>query len=576
VTNQQVAAFMRRIADTLEIKGEIVYKVRAYRRAADNIDVLERDIDEIWGRGELRQVPGVGAALEKKLDEWLQTGRLEYYEKLRREVPDSVVALLDIPDVGPKTARLLWKELGVTDIGDVERAAHQGKLRELPGLGERSEQRILQGIESLKRRSDRIPLRVAWPIGQELVLVLRHMLGIETVELVGSLRRMEDMVGDIDVLVTCDEPARATSALIALPAVAEVVSHTPMECKVTLDDGLPVHLLAYLPERYGSLLQYCTGSKAHNMALRELAQQKGLSGFKRGEEEILCRTEEQVYAALGLPWIPPELREDRGEVQAAQAGALPRLLEPGDIRGDLHCHTTWSDGTGTLAEMAEAAIARGDEYLVISDHTHSLGVARGLNVHELRAQGVEIKRLNAQFSGFRLLHGTEVEVHADGTLDYPDDVLEELDIVIASVHSAQRQNKDAITARTVRALRNPHVDILAHPSGRVPGYREASNVDLDTVLQVAAETGTILEVNAHRLDLDDVHARQAVSLGVPLSIVSDAHNVAALDTIAYAVATARRGWVEPQHVVNTLSLAAFLDLLARKKTARADDTGLLP
>ena len=579
MTNQQVAAFMRRIADTLEIKGEIVYKARAYRRAADNVEALERDISEIWWQGELRQVPGIGAALEKKLDEWLRTGRLEYYEKLRQEVPDGVVALLDIPDVGAKTARLLWKELGVTDIEDVERAARQGRLRELPGLGERSEQRLLQGIESLKRRSDRIPLRVAWPIAQELVLVLRHKLGIETVELVGSLRRMEDMVGDIDVLATCDDPARATSALIALPMVAKVVSHSPMECKVTLDDGLPVHLLAYLPERYGSLLQYCTGSKAHNVALRELAQQKGLilseNGFKRGEEEILCRSEEQVYATLDLPWIPPELREDRGEVQAAQAGALPRLLEPGDIRGDLHSHTTWSDGTATLAKMAEAAIARGYEYLVISDHTHGLGVANGLNVHELRAQGAEIKRLNAEFSGFRLLHGAEVEVRADGALDYPDDVLEELDIVVASAHTAQRQNKDAMTARAVRAMRNPHVDILAHPSGRVPGHREASNVDLDTVLQVAAETGTILEVNAHRLDLDDVHARRAISLGVPLSIVSDAHHVAALDTIVYAVATARRGWVEPQHVVNTLSLAAFLDLLARKKAARADHRDLL-
>ena len=579
MTNQQVAAFMRRIADTLDIKGEIVYKVRAYRRAADNIEAMKRNIGEIWWQGELRQVPGVGEALEKKLDEWLRTGRLEYYEKLRKEVPDGVVALLDIPDVGPKTVRLLWRELGVADIEDVERAARQGKLRELSGLGKHSERRILQGIEWLKRSGDRIPLTVAWPIAQELVLILRRKLGIETVELVGSLRRMEDMVGDIDMMATCDDPARATSALVALPMIAEVVTHSPMECKVRLDDGLLVHLLAYRPERYGSLLQYCTGSKAHNVALRELAQQKGLSlsenGFKRGEEQILCRTEEQVYATLGLPWIPPELREDRGEVQAAEAGALPGLLELGHIRGDLHSHTTWSDGTGTLAEMAEAAMARGYEYLVISDHTHSLGVARGLNVPELRAQNAEITRLNAEFSGFRLLHGAEVEVRADGALDYPDDVLEELDIVIASVHSGQRQDKDVITARAVRAMRNPHVDILAHPSGRVPGHRDASKTDLDAVLQVAAETGTILEVNAHRLDLDDVHARQALSLGVPLSIVSDAHHVAALDTIVYAVATARRGWVEPQNVVNTLSLAALLDLLARKKTTRADHRDLL-
>jgi len=578
VTNAQVAALLRRIADMLEIKGEIVYKVRAYRRAADSIERSERDIGEVWWQGQLRQIRGVGAALEKKLDELLRTGHLKYYKQLSKEVPDSVVDMLEIPDVGPKTVRLVWKELGATGVDDLERAAREGRLRELPGLGERSEERILKGIESLRRRSDRVPLRVAWPIAQELVLVLRHKLGIETVELVGSLRRMEDMVGDIDVLVTCDDPARATSALIALPAVAEVISNSPTECKVKLDGGLPVHLLAYLPERYGSLLQYCTGNKAHNVALRELALRQGLSlseyGFTRGEEEILCPTEESVYGTLGLPWIPPELREDRGEVQAAQEGALPRLLEQGDLRGDLHCHTTWSDGTGTLAEMAEAAMALGYEYLVISDHTYGLGVANGLDVDRLRQQRAEIERLNHGFSGFRLLHGAEIEVRADGTLDYPDEVLQEMDVAIASVHTAQRQNREAITARAVRAMRNPHVDILAHPSGRIPGHREASNVDLDTVLEVAAETGTILEVNAHRLDLDDVHARRAAQLGVLLSIVSDAHHVAALGTIMYAVGTARRGWVEPRHAVNTLALEAFLDLLARKKETRARHGGL--
>jgi DNA polymerase (family 10) len=570
VTNHDVASLLRRIADTLEIKGEVVYKSLAYRKAADSIDALGADINELWCQAKLREIPGVGEALEKKLGELLATGRLGYYDELQAQVPPGVVELLTIPEVGPRTARLLWEKLGAQSIADVESAARSGRLRSLPGLGERSEQRILEGIESLHKRSRRIPLGVAWPVAQELVQALRGRLKVKTIEAVGSLRRMKDTIGDIDLLAAHEEPGSATEAFVRLPQVAEVLSHGPTRASVLLHNGLQVDLRALPPERYGSLLQYFTGSQAHNVALRGLAQTQGLSlseyGFRRGDREILCSTEKEVYATLGLPWIPPELREDRGELQAAQDGRLPRLVKRGDLRGDLHVHTDWSDGTATMAEMAAAAQKLGYEYLLISDHTQSLGIAGGLDRTRLREQRAEIAKLNRRFTGFRLLQGIEVEIRADGSLDFADDVLNEVEIVIGSVHMAQRQDQETITGRVLRAMRNPHVDIIGHPSGRLLGEREASRVDLGRVVQEAAATGTILEVNSapNRLDLDDVHIRQAIQLGVLISINSDAHSSDYLHVVEYGVATARRGWAEARNVVNTWRLKPLLELLRRQ------------
>lgn len=571
MTNREVADLLRLIADMLEIKGEIVYKSLAYRKAADNIEALGIDVNEVWRQGNLRDIPGVGKALAEKLDELLSTGRLGYFEELQEQIPVGVVSLLGIPDVGPKTAKLLWESLGAQSMADVERAGRQGRLRELPGLGERSEQRILEGIESLYRRTTRIPLGTAWPVAQELALALRHELRIETVEPVGSLRRMKDTVGDIDLLAAHTDPQQVTSAFVQLPQVAETVMHGPTRATVILHNGLQVDVRALEAERYGSLLQYFTGSKEHNVALRTLAQKKGLSlseyGFKRGEQEVLCATEAEVYEALDLPWIPPELREDRGEIQAAQKHELPDLVERSDLRGDLHAHTNWSDAVATIEEMAEAAQALGYEYLVISDHTHGLGVAGGLDVDRLREQRAKVAGLNERLSGFQLLHGAEVEIRGDGALDFPDQVLQELDVVVASVHSGLRQDKDTITARVVKAMRNPHVDIIGHPSGRLLGQREATDVDLDRVLEVAAETGTMLEVNAspNRLDLDDAHIRRAIGLGVLLCINSDAHSTDGLDVMEFGVATARRGWAEAKHIVNTWPLDTLVKRLAHKE-----------
>ncbi|MFQ6015113.1 MAG: DNA polymerase/3'-5' exonuclease PolX [Anaerolineae bacterium] len=569
-TNKQVSDILDEIANMLEIKGEIRYKFLAYRRAAENVRSLGRPVVDVWRDEDLRDIPGIGEGIAKKLDELFRTGRLEYHEKLKDEIPPGVVEMLNIPDVGPRTAKLMYEQLGLTSVAQVEEAAQAGKLRALPGLGERSEQKILEGIAMLKRRTGRLLLGVALPLAQDILSALRERCpSVVEATVAGSLRRMRETVGDIDLLVTATEPLRVIETFKRLPHVAEVMLAGPTKCTILTEDGLQVDLRVLEGERYGSLLQYFTGSQEHNVALRELAQRQGLSlseyGFKRDGEEILCPHEEEVYAALGLPWIPPELREARGEIEAAQQGQLPNLVELAHIRGDLQVHTTWSDGVNRVEEMALAARARGYQYILITDHTRGLGVTGGLDAARLMEQRREIDAVNAQFSDFWVLHGTEVEIKGDGSLDLPDQVLAELDVVVASVHSGLRQSQEKMTGRMVKALRNPHVDILGHPTGRIIGQREASAVDLETVLKTAAETGTALEVNAgpDRLDLDDIHIRRAIGMGIKLAINSDAHNTDGLANMPYGVATARRGWAEAKDILNTLSVDQLLEFVKK-------------
>jgi len=571
MTNREVAELLRQIAELLEIKGEIVYKSLAYRRAADNIEALGRDIVEVWREGKLRTIPGIGEALAKKLDELFRSGHMEYYERLLEEIPPTLPSLLAIPGVGPKTANLLWRQLGLLTVADVERAARAGQLRDLPGLGVRSEERILEGIESLYRRSERIPLGTAWPIAQELIAALREAVPAVHLETAGSLRRMRDTVGDIDLLAAAEDSEQVAKAFAALPQVAQVLGQGATKASVRLQNGLQVDLRVVETRYWGSALQYFTGSQAHNISLRELAQKQGLSlseyGYKRGDEEIPCATEEQVYRLLGLEWIPPELREDRGEIEAAQQGQLPHLVAFGDLRGDLHVHSRWSDGASSLEEMVQAAVERGYDYVAVSDHTESLAIANGKNWEGFQEQRREIAQLQARFPQIRILQGAEVEIKADGSLDFPGEMLAQLDIVIASIHSGLRQEEAQITARVIKAMRNPHVDILGHPSGRILGQREASAVNLDQVIQVAAESGTILEINSipDRLDLDDVYVRQALRKGVKLAINSDAHSTSGLDAIRYGIATARRGWARAEDIVNTMPLEELLTLLSTRR-----------
>jgi DNA polymerase (family 10) len=561
MTNHEIAEVFEEIGDMMDILGENRFKVLAYRRAAENILNLGKDIRTYWKAGNLQEIPGIGKAIAEKIDELLTTGRLEFYERLQDQVPPGVVSLLDIPDVGPKTAKLLWERMGLQSVAEVEAAARSGQLRELPGLGSRSEAKILAGIEALYRRSDRIPLGTAWPVAADLLEGLRATCPeLAQATVAGSLRRMRSTIGDIDLLAASEAPAAVMRAFAAQPPVAEVLLSGETKTSVRLHNGLQVDLRVLEPERWGAALQYFTGSQAHNVRVREMAQKRDLSlseyGFKRKDGgEILCPEEADVYGTLGLPLIPPELREDRGEIQAARAGELPRLIEWQDILGDLHAHTDWSDGVGSLAEMAGAARERGYRYLVVSDHTQSLGIANGLTPERLRAQRAEIDALNQEWDDFELLQGCELEIKADGSLDFSDEILAELDFVVASVHTSLRQDQAQITARVMNALRNPYVDIIGHPSGRILGQREESAVDLDAIIEAAAQTGTAMEVNSipARLDLDDVHLRRAVELGVKIAINSDAHHPGGLDSLTFGLATARRGWATAPDTVNTMT-----------------------
>jgi DNA polymerase (family X) len=577
VTNREIAEMFASIGDIMDILGENRFKVLAYRRAAENIMSLGQDLRSFWRAGTLQEIAGIGPAIAEKIDELLTTGHLEFYERLQDQVPVGVVSLLQIPDVGPKTAKLLWEQLGVQSVADVEAAARAGRLRELRGLGARSEAKILAGIEILNRRSDRISLGTAWPVAVELLEGLRTTCPqAEEVAVAGSLRRMRATIGDIDLLAASETPAAVMRAFAALPLVAEVILSGPTKTSVRLHNGLQADLRVLEPERWGTALQYFSGSQAHNVRLREMAVKQGLSlseySFKREDgSEILCREEAEVYEALGLPWIPPELREDQGEIQAALAGGLPELVERGAIRGDLHVHTDWSDGASTLQEMAEAARHLGYEYLVISDHSHSLGVARGLDAGRQREQRAEIDALNERWNDFRLLQGCELEIRADGSLDLPDDVLARLDLVVASLHTSQRQDREQITRRMLNAVASPYVDLIGHPSGRILGQREESAVDLDAVIEAAAASGTALEVNAtpSRLDLDDVHVRRAIGLGVKIAINSDAHHPDGLENLAYGVATARRGWATAAEILNTMNLDELLAWKGARRARRA-------
>lgn len=559
--NHQIAAIFAEMADILDIQGESYHRIMAYRRAAENIAALGRPLEEVWRAGELEAIPGIGKTLAGKIDELMRTGRLEAYEKLKAQVPDGVVAMLQVPDVGPRKAALFWKELGLTSIEELEEAARAGKLRNLPGMGVRSEQKVLEGIEALKRRSGRIPLGVAWELAQALLAPLRELPGVAQAAPAGSLRRMRETVGDLDLLVAAEDPEPVMARFRELPQVAEVLLSGPTKTSVRTQEGLQVDLRVLEPARWGTALQYFTGSKAHNIRLRGLALERGLSlseyALKREDgTEILCPTEEEVYAALGLPLIPPELREDRGEVEAALEGRLPRLVELTDLQGDFQFHTTRSDGHCSLLEMAEAARAQGLRYALVTDHSSGLGVARGMTAEDVRRQRAEIEEVNRKMGGtFRVLAGVEVEVRADGSLDLPDEVLAELEVVVAAVHSGLRQPREQVTARALAAIRHPHVDILAHPTGRLIGRREGADIDVEAILQAAAEAGKAVEVCAHplRLDLNDVYSRRAVELGVMLAISSDAHDTDGFRLLHFGVATARRGWATAADILNTRS-----------------------
>jgi DNA polymerase (family X) len=573
MNNRQLADTFTLIADLLEIKGEIVYKTLAYRKAAESLMGLGREAGEYWKEGKLEEIPGVGKAIGEKIDELLRTGKLEFLEKLKQEVPPSLAEWLPIPGLGPKRAAMIWKALNITTFAELEAAAKEGRLRDLPGMGSKSESAILEGIASLGRRSARIPLGRAYPRALEIVEILKSVKGVVDAQPAGSLRRMRSTVGDLDILVAARDSSAVMDVFVKLPRVNRVLGKGETKSSIEFNDGMRAQLWVHPPEKFGTALVYATGSKDHNVHLREIALAKGLSLSEhsfaklKGRGEILCATEEEVYNTLGLPWIAPELREDRGEIQAAQANKLPKLVEIKNIKADLQTHSTWSDGKLSMLEMAQAAAKRGIKVIAFTDHSVSLGVTGGLSMEAHKLQAAEIKKIQKQLGDkILVLHASEVEIRADGTLDYPDEFLATLDLVVASLHTSLRQPREKVTQRVVNAIRNPHVDIIGHPTGRLIPDREGADLDMDAVLKAAAESGVALEINAHpsRLDLDDVYARRAKDMGIPLSINTDAHSEADLDMLPFGVATARRAWLEPKDVINCWTKDKLLKWLKKR------------
>lgn len=578
--NRQVAAVFAAIADLLDILGDESRRGVAYRRASQSIGSHPVPVATLAAEGRLKTIPGVGDAIAARIREVVETGTCRLLEQLRAQIPETLLELLQVPGVGPKTVHRLYTGLGIASLDDLEAAARAGRLRGLPGMGERKEQRILQEIEGLRRRAERMPLAAAESLGVALVEEVASWPTAEKVALAGSLRRGRDTVKDIDIVCVSSQPDQVLDAFCALPEVAGIAGRGGTKASVRLVHGINCDLRVVERSAWAAALQYFTGSQLHNVRLRGMARDQGLKLNEYGlfrvagdgsEERLDVGDEEELYARLGLPYIPPELREDAGEFEAALAGALPDLIQVDDIRGELHSHSNWSDGRASVQEMHAAAAAAGYEYLAVTDHSPLVVVANGLDADRLRRQVDFIRGLREHLGPPYLLTGIEVDIRGDGSLDLPDQVLAEVDVVVASVHSQFNLDREQMTRRITSALEHPLVDILAHPTGRRLGRRDAYEVDVEAVLEAAARTGTVVEINAspERLDLPDVYARRAVDLGVRLVINTDAHAPAHFDHLRFGVTVARRGWVEPERVINTWPLERLRAFLAMSKRERA-------
>lgn len=569
IGNGEMARIFREIGDMLEILGEVVYKSVAYRRVADAIERYPDDVSALYRRGTPPKLPGAGAAIGAKLAELAESGKLEYHQRLCSQVPEGLLAMLRIPGVGPRTVRLLHGELGIDSVEALRAAAEEGLLRGVKGLSQRTEENVLAGIARLERTGGRLLLHEADGLIAGLLDELRDVPGVIRIEPAGSLRRRRATIGDLDLLAATTRPADLVRALDQLRSVERVLSAGTDKSSIVLAEGPRVDLMVCDPAAWGTHLVHFTGSKDHNVALRGRALDRGMSlsekGFKVVESgELLHEADEEaVYARLDLPWIAPELREDTGEIGAAEAGRLPDLVTNEQLRGDTHLHSDWTDGVDSIETMARAARDRGLSWMVLTDHSPSLGITRGLSPERVEEQRAEIARLNAQLTPFRILHGTEMEIRADGSLDYPDELLERFDVVVASVHTSRGQSSEQLTRRTLAAIENPHVDVIAHPTGRIVNRRDPVSLDWPRVFAAAVQHRTALEINGSpRLDLDDSLARAARSAGARLSLASDAHRTEELDQLRYAVSMARRAWVTPSDVLGTMDADSLLGTLS--------------
>ena len=570
--NAEVARLFAEIGDILEIKGEPPYRFNAYRSAARSVGNASERLDVLFEQGRLRELQGVGAALESKIVEYLKTGRMASHDEARRDFPIALASLLQVPGLGPGKARAVYQELGISTLPDLEDAARSGRLREVPGFGPKAVDTLLSSLESLKDRSSRSLISDAWAaFGQ-----IRETLGEDHLAVVGSTRRMQDSVGGLDLLAGRDEADEAEHALqtiATLPNLVQVIDRSADEITVQIYGGLSVRVTIVSRETWGAALLWYTGSRAHVARLESLARERGWELSPFGLEDartgkLLEREREAaLYERLGLAWTPPELREDDGEIEAAQSGSLPRLIELGDIKGDLHTHTNWTDGVETLEDMAKTAKALGYQYMALTDHTQNLAMTRGLSPERLDEQRAIVKRVNQKLAPFVVLHGTEMDILMDGQLDFSDDVLRSLDYVSASVHTGFRQPGEVMTERMLRAISNPLVNTLNHPHGRKIGRRDGYAVDMQAVVERAAANGCALELNStpDRLDLNGTWARRGLRLGARFTISSDAHSRSELEFMQFGVASARRGWLSASDVLNTRPLDELRKLLAARR-----------
>ena len=559
--NKQVAQLLNEIADLLEVQGDR-FRPRAYRRAARQIETLSEDIQEIYEKGGIENIPWVGSGIAKKVIEFLSTGKLEYLNELRREVDPGLSEIMEIEGIGPKTALLLHEKLNINTIDGLEEAAKDGRLRDIKGLGKKTEENILKGIETHRKYGKRFLLGFILPIALRIEDLLKNVEGVGRVSLAGSIRRRKDSIGDIDVLATSSNPHMVMNAFTSMPPVIRILAKGETRSSVVLEGGAQVDLRVVDEKSFGSALQYFTGSKEHNITLRGIAVKRGwkLSEYSLEDREsgkkIAGETEASIYNALGMSFIPPELRENRGEIPSAMANRIPNLVEHEEIRGDLHVHTKWSDGSATIKEMAESAKALGLNYIAICDHSPSLKIARGLSPDDLKKQNKEIERVNREIEDFRVLAGIEVDIKSDGSLDSRNETLKDLDFVVASVHTGFKISGEQMTDRIISAIHNDYVDVLGHPTGRLIQQREPYDVDLNKVFVEATHLGVLMEINSFpsRLDLSDVNSRMARDMGVIMCIGSDAHSVDQLEYLELGVATARRGWLERNDIINCLPL----------------------
>ncbi|MBN1861125.1 MAG: DNA polymerase/3'-5' exonuclease PolX [Candidatus Thermoplasmatota archaeon] len=560
--NQFVAHTLSLIADLLDLKGEMFFKTRAYRIAAQTIEALEEDIERRVQQGTLTSIPGIGDALAKKITELVQTGNLAYLERLKKEVPTGLIDLLGIPGLGPKKVAALYKHRGIESIQELQIAAENGELRTVEGFGEITERNILRGIHLLEKTSGRVLLNVAYEDGIKYRTYLKKCKKIKKIDIAGSLRRMKETIGDIDILVSSTDPETVMNHFIHYPEVAQILAKGLTKSSVILNDHLQVDLRVVEEKSYGAALQYFTGSKDHNVTLRGYAIKKGFKLNEYGlfhkttEEYIAGRTEEDVYKKIGMQYIEPELRENRGEFDAAKSNSLPDLVRYTEINGDFHVHSNWSDGSDSIETIARAAQQRSYDFIGISDHSQSLIIANGLNEERIQKKIREIENVSKKFPHLRIFCGTECDIKKDGTLDYNKRILKQFDFVYIGIHTAFKMDKETMTKRIIRGMDNEQVNFLAHPTGRLIGRREPYDVDIERIIDAAKETDTFLEINSFpdRLDLDDAHVKVAKDNTVRFVLGSDSHSINHLDFMRFGIATARRGWLEKKDILNTMSV----------------------